>query len=203
MVIKDGAGILSITSFNYYDPERYKKKVSDYFIELNKKQIKNLIVDLRGNMGGQPFMAAEIFSYFISEPYPYFKEPLTDPNYSELLKPVNSSANHFTGSMYFLADGNSLSSTGHLLSLIKYHKLGKIVGTIPGGSFSCNDNSRLYKLPNSELQITVAQSTYTAAVEGFKTGDQVIPDFQVEPDISGIIDGKDTTMDYVLKLIQH
>jgi C-terminal processing protease CtpA/Prc len=200
--VTDHTGILTVKSFMYPDLGKYKGKLAAYFDEINDKEVKYLIVDLRGNAGGHPVLAADLFSYFIHESAAYLKEPSNDQHYSELTNPVKPRDNGYNGRAYFLSDGDCQSSTGHLLTLIKYHKLGGIVGDIPGGSFSCSDDSKLWELPNSKIQFTVAQTTFTAAVEGWEKGDQVIPDFLVKPTVADIIAHNDTTMEYVQNLIR-
>ena len=105
--------------------------------------------------------------------------------------------------MFFLSDGSCLSSTGHFLALVKYHKLGEIVGDIPGGSYTCSDEAQLWKMPNSGIQFTIARTVFTAAVQGYRTGDQVIPDHTVKPTLSDLLGNKDTVMEAVRRLIHE
>jgi len=199
--IDNDAAVLSVSSFYCPEMDKYIKKLADLFKEIKDQKIKNLIIDLRGNMGGHPELSSELFSYLISKPAAYFKEPRNFKPYAALLKPLKPKENRFRGSTYFLADGGCRSSTGHFLALVKYHKLGKIIGAVPGASFTCNDESRLINLPNSKLQFSAAQTTFTAAVNGWKRGDQIIPDILVKPEIEDIISGKDTVMEFVKDLI--
>jgi len=201
LLINNDSADMTVRSFNYSEMKKYMKKLTVWFKEIKDKKIKNLIVDLRGNMGGHPELSSKLFSYFISKPAAYFKEPPNFQPYTDLFKPLKPNENRFHGSTYFLADGGCRSSTGHFLALVKYHKLGKIIGDIPGASFTCNDESRLTVLPNSQLQFSTAQTTFTAAVDGWKRDEQIMPDFLVKPEIEDIIIGKDTVMEFVQNMI--
>jgi hypothetical protein len=195
-------GILTIRSFFYPDQEKYKKTIHEYFNQLTDKNINALIVDLRNNRGGYPELAAYVLSYFITEPIVYLSQPENDPQWPIFLKPINPQENVSKFQSYFLSDGNSLSSSGHLLSLIKYHHLGVIVGDIPGGSFSCNDETKLWTLPNSQIQVAVAQTTISSAVKGMIDGEDIIPDYLVNPTLNAMLQNRDEIMDFVLSLIQ-
>ncbi|MCI0515926.1 S41 family peptidase, partial [candidate division KSB1 bacterium] len=198
LTIKNKVGILTIQSFNYPDPELYKKKLIDCFKQIEQDKIRYLAVDLRGNTGGYPELAADLLTYFISAPVPYLKEPEAE-RYAALLSPQQPKAARFNGNAYFLCDGNSLSSSGHFLALVKYHHLGTIVGEIPGGTFYCNDESKLFDLPNSGLQAAVAQTTLMVYLEGYQMGDEIVPDFVVKSSIADILKNHDPVMAFVME----
>ena len=199
--IDNDIGILTIKSFNYYDLEEYKRKMADVFESLRNKNVNHLIIDLRGNTGGHPSLSADLLRYFIKEPCRYFIEPADLDRYGELLRKIQPDSNGFGGKSYFISDGNSLSSTGHFLALVRYLNLGKIVGKIPGGSFYCNDETKLWELPNSQVKIAVAQTTFIVDVKGFELGDEIIPDLIVEPVLSDFLNEKDVYMKAVKSLI--
>ncbi len=193
------AGILKIRSFAFYDIELFKAKIRDYFQEISQKKLAILIVDLRGNTGGHPALAADLITYFISKPIHYLKEP-DNERYAELLALQTPKDEKFQGRAFFLCDGNSLSSTAHLLALVKYHQLGSIVGDIPGGSFYCSDESKLFDLPNSGLQVAVAQTAFVVAADGYKKGDEIIPDFIVKLSLIDMLSNRDKIMEFVMGL---
>ena len=201
--IRDGVGVLAVRSFLYFDLNKYREVLDSLFAELRSRRVETLVVDLRGNAGGHPALAAHLFSFFIRQATPYLKEPRNDPQYTELLNPVEPAKDGFRERVFFLSDGSCLSSTGHFLALVKYHKLGEIVGDIPGGSYTCSDEAQLWKMPNSGIQFTIARTVFTAAVQGYRTGDQVIPDHTVKPTLSDLLGNKDTVMEAVRRLIHE
>jgi C-terminal processing protease CtpA/Prc len=95
------------------------------FREIKEKGIKNLILDLRGNDGGDPFCSVILYSYLMKEPAPYFAESYG--KYADLAKPVAPAENRFTGNLYTLLDGRCGSTNGHFCALLKYHRVGKFV----------------------------------------------------------------------------
>ncbi len=161
----------------------------------------NLILDLRGNDGGDPFCAAPLFSYLEHEPVPYFVESYG--KYSQLAEPIPLAENRFTGNLFTLIDGRCNSTNGHFCSLLKYHKIGKFVGTEGGATYKCNagKNTQIH-LKNTRIMLFFGRSTYAAAVEGMDKTQGILPDYTVVQTYRDFLDGKDTVLEYTFELIE-
>lgn len=68
-------------SYGYFRFTEFKKEeeghnIEDEFesliTELNSKQVKNLVLDLRYNSGGDPYLAGRMATHFTTEPFPLF-----------------------------------------------------------------------------------------------------------------------------------
>jgi hypothetical protein len=192
--------VLKIPSFIFYDRVEYFTKFADSsFNEIKKKKIKNLILDLRGNDGGDPFCAVPLFSYLEKAPVRYFAKEYG--RYSDFAKPVPLSENHFTGNLYTLIDKHCGSTNGHFCALLKYHKIGKLVGSEGGSTYKCNARTAEFILENTHLIVNAARETYCAAVEGMDKTRGVEPDYYVEQTYNDFLNGADTVMDFTLNLI--
>jgi len=197
-----GTAVLTIRHFNYYRDEelkRFKAFIDGAFTRMRSADVKNLILDLRGNNGGSPWAGAHLLSYLEAEPVPYFAKEYGD--YEALAKPVPRADPAFDGRLFTLIDGGCFSSTGHFCGLLKHHKIGVLVGTETGGTFECNDASHLVNLWNTRLKLYVARMTFRAAVQGMSKATGVEPDYPVEPRVEDVINGRDTIKEYVLALI--
>lgn len=192
---------MQIKSFMHPNTEEYSAFLAESFKKIKEMRIGNLIIDLRSNYGGPPFNSAELLSYIAKEPIIYFSKEHEQTFLDELTKPLEVNKNRFEGKVYCLVDGGCFSSTGHFLSLVKYHKLATIVGEAPGGSFYCNDNSKYMSLPNTKLDVSLAQTTFTTAVNGMEKGEQILPDYLVLPHLQDLLKGEDTQLKYVLGLM--
>jgi hypothetical protein len=203
-ILKDrSTAVLTIGHFNYYQEEdlkRFKSFVDDAFAQLREDGVKHLILDLRGNNGGSPFATAHLLSYLETQPVPYFAREYGG-GYEVLAKPVPRADLAFDGRLLTLIDGGCFSSTGHFCGLLKYHKIGALVGTETGGTFECNDASHLVNLWNTRLKLYVARMTFTAAVQGLTETTGIKPDYPVQPRIEDIISGRDTIKEYALAFI--
>ncbi len=161
------AGILTISSFGIADMPRYMALLDSVFGSLQAPGTNQLVIDLRGNSGGHPIFAAQLLSYLAEKPFVYFDSLNRVDEFAPLYLPMQPNPLHFKGQVYVLCDGGCLSTTGHLLSLLKYHGLATIVGEEPGSSYRCNDMSRQFTLPNTGIQLNVPTAIFQTAVYDF------------------------------------
>jgi hypothetical protein len=195
--------IITVKTFGYYDRVEYFKQFMDSsFQEIKQKKISNLILDLRGNDGGDPFCAVILFSYLEPEPLPYFAEPYG--KYSELAKPIPRAENHFTANLFTLLDGHCASTNGHFSSLLKYHQIGKFVGTASGATYKCNagKNTEVH-LKNAGIILNFGRNTYAAAVQGMDKTKPIMPDYPVTQTYRDFLDDRDVFLETALELINN
>ena len=194
--------IMTVKTFNYYDRVGYFRDfMDDSFRRIKDKGIENLVLDLRGNDGGDPFCAVILYSYLQKEPAPYFAEPYG--RYADLAKPVPLPENHFTGSLYTLLDGRCGSTNGHFCALLEYHRIGRFVGTPSGSTYKCNAGKNTeVTLDKTSIILTLGRSTYAAAVKGLDKAKPIMPDYPVKETYRDYIKGNDSYMETALKLIR-
>jgi hypothetical protein len=192
---------LTIESFNYYNEKNkiFFDFVDKAFSRIKQENIKNVIIDLRGNGGGDPFCASYLWSYIEREPFPYFSEPYG--KYAELSKPIKQADNHFAGELFFLTDGSNFSTTGHFCSLVKYHDRGTFIGTETGSTYTCNAAVRVFPLKNTGIGLKIATGSFAAAVSELPKDRGIIPHHIIQTNIEDLKNKKDTVLDYALKLI--
>jgi hypothetical protein len=195
--------VLTIKSFSYYqEKEKFYSFIDSVFEQINKSNIQTLILDLRGNTGGDPFCTSHLLSYLESKPIPYFAKAYPY-GYEHFAEPIPlATKNTFNGNLFVLINGWSFSSTGHFCSLLKYHKRATFIGEETGGTYECNDAHTLFNTKETRLNLNVAKMTFTAAVKGLSREHGIMPDYYVEPKIEDIIDGKDTVKEFTYGLIK-
>jgi len=193
--------IINIKEFIYFPVSEYMEFIKSSFESINHDNINNLILDFRANDGGDPANAAEILSYITNTKPIYFQQWV--PGYPKLKRPLQPKFPQFKGDIYVLTDGESFSTTGHLISLIKYHKLGIIVGEETGGSYYCYGCQSDIKLPNSKFIFSYGSCTYQTKVSGFSNSTGIIPDIKIKPTIEDIISGYDPVLNFVLELLNN
>lgn len=202
IISETNTGILKINDFVYYkEHHKFFEFIDNAFKEFADAEVTSLILDLRDNDGGDPFCAAHLFSYLASAPVPYFSQPYG--KYAKLAEPLPLAKNRFSGKLYILINGMCFSTTGHLTSLLKYHKIGTFIGTETGGTYTCNDATKENVLKNTKIQLWIARRSFATAVEGLPKDRGIVPDIRIEPKIEDLILGKDTVLDYVLDLIRN
>ncbi len=67
--ISEGTGILKIYSFSVPDLDDYERFLWKTFKSIQKDSIHSLIIDVRGNYGGWPRVASELFHYITDKPF--------------------------------------------------------------------------------------------------------------------------------------
>ena len=193
--------LMTIETFIYYDRVDYFRSFMDSTFHLIKeKNIDNLILDLRGNDGGDPFCAVILLSYLEKEPVPYFAEPYG--RYADLALPTPLAEDHFTGNLYTLVDGRCGSTNGHFCALLKYNNIGKFIGTPSGATYKCNAGRNTeFRLDNSQMIITIGRSTFSAAVSGMDKRSPIMPDIMVNETYRDFLANKDSFLDTTIQYI--
>ena len=193
--------ILVIRDFISFKGSKFTEFLRNTFLSISKNQDEFLVLDVRGNDGGDPEHAAELYRYLISSPTVYFESYVY--GYNELKSPIEPKGNRFSGQLIVLMNGGSYSTTGHLLSLLKFHKTGILIGEKSGGSFRCNGCYQNLILPYSKLDLLYPRCSYQTAVNGKGMESGVVPDVPHKPQIESIVKGNDLIMETALKIISE
>lgn len=192
--------LLTINTFGYYDRvDMFHNFIDSVFRVIDQYGMENLVLDLRGNSGGDPFCASYLRAYLQPEPLPYFEEHYG--RYDTLANPVPRPVHHFRGKLFTLIDGNGFSITGHFCGLLKYHGVGKFVGTELGSTCTCTGNATYPPLHHTGIMVETARvMRYTAAVRNMDPMRGIIPDYPVELSQQDIISKWDAVLEYALGL---
>jgi len=192
--------LLTINTFAYYSQvDMFKSFVDSVFQVIDQKGIDRLILDLRGNGGGDPFCSSYLWGYLQHEPEPYFEDHYG--RYDTLANAIPQPENHFQGELFTLIDGLGFSTTGHFCGLLKYHRVGKFVGSETGATYTCTGNATYPALDETGIMVGTARvMRYTAAVRDMDPLHGVLPDYPVEPTREDLIKGRDTVLEYALSL---
>jgi len=194
-------GVLEVASFGIRDMDAYFTLLDTTFQWLGKKSIPNLVLDLRDNSGGHPIFAAQLLSYLTDHEFTYFQRNSDVPDFEPLYNSMQPNQHHYNGNLFVLVNGKCLSTTGHLISLLKYHTGAKFIGEEPGSSFLCNDFSTQIKLPNTGIEVNIPRTTFITAISG---EDALVPfpvDYEVDISVKDVLNKKDSYLLYMQVLL--
>lgn len=192
--------VLTVKDFGYYeDPDEFRKPVGEFFARLGREGVGALILDLRGNDGGDPYCSSFVASHVVDEPVRYFARGT--PFYDDLVRPIPVPEHVFTGMLVVLTDGWCFSSTGHLLSLLRCHDRGLMVGEEAGGSFACNDASKMHVMDHTGLRLNLPRRTFATSATCLPLGRGIPPDVEVRPTIDDLIVSRDAVLERAISLV--
>lgn len=196
----EGSAVLTVPSFIITLNPGYRSFFENVFSQMNDRGVDHLIIDVRGNGGGDPVVAATLLSYLLDEPFVYFK---SGSGYENMYFETSPNPIHFDGTVYILIDGGSISTTGHFCELIRHFDAGIFVGETGGGTYRCHDGHVCADLYHTGIRLQVSRVTYEAAVPDHDVSEGFVPDYRIVPSIDDILDGIDPQMDYTIQLISH
>ncbi len=193
--------VLTVRFFEYHDDMgRFVDLIDRFFEEARSRGTKSLILDLRGNDGGDPHSSAYLLTYLIGKPFRYFAAR-SAWSYDELKDIQHPPDNPFMGDLYVLVDGGSYSTTGHFCSLLRYHEVGVFIGEETGGSFICHGGYKEESLGHTGTSLLLPHTVYKTDVQDLPLGQGLLPDHFVRPSIQDLLEDRDPVFDRAVALI--
>ena len=121
-VKKDNIGYIEVTSFDNVTTNQFKEAL----IELQKKKVKGLVIDLRNNPGGNLDVVVDMLDMFLSKGQLIVYTEYKKVNRTETYRAQNEAIVDLP--LAVLVNENSASASEIFAGAIKDYKIGKIVG---------------------------------------------------------------------------
>ncbi|WP_282163218.1 S41 family peptidase [Ulvibacterium marinum] len=207
----------------------FEKTYDSLFTLISKKNINNLIIDLRNNGGGTDRLTSLLYSYLSEKPfkwnrrmrvknlnyhgyttdysynvYQYAQDEVGDiwvTNGEELFMPHKVSSPSFRGRVVVLVNGLTFSAGSILASYIKSAGRGKIVGEESGGYSNGVTGGRTvsFKLKHTGIYFSIPPLQTFFELESQDDNRGVFPDHPISPTISDIVSGRDLVLDFAIR----
>jgi C-terminal processing protease CtpA/Prc len=193
------------------------------FTVISGKQIKYLIIDnLQG--GGMSDLADSLMTYFTEKPYRLVEKKMTKissltEDFIEAKKsegyvkdnffiqdfPVHRStrSNRFSGSTYILVGPLSYSAGTCFPAAAKCYGTATIIGEETGQPLVSNGDLTKFTLKNSKLTCFTSLSRIYMPCNNNDDTKGLLPDYYVTPSLDDLLNDKDYTLDYALKMIRE
>ncbi|OEK01358.1 hypothetical protein BFP97_07440 [Roseivirga sp. 4D4] len=214
------------TFVNYYMRQEdldYETFLESSFQDLKEREVKDLVLDLRGNGGGDDNYGALLVSYFAKKNFRYFDRIEVTDDYEGYgnvakrngmnlmtshkgLSTWEPQENRFEGNVYVLTDGWSFSTCADVATVLHHNQWATFIGEETGGGYDGNTsgNSRTLSLSNSGIRVNLPMWKYTTANLGHDyPGRGVIPDYPVVQTLNEFLSGKDAVLNKAIDLIEH
>ncbi|TVT42564.1 hypothetical protein FNT36_00225 [Hymenobacter setariae] len=139
-----GTAIFRIREFSYDELEDYKRFHQQLFADLSKRRIKQLVIDLRGNAGGNQEISVDILKYLMKSEFILNKSALTPVLYPFFAQPDSLKPDYFNPArVRRLLDGTISFINSDLGPQQPYrgrYFRGQVVVLVDGGTFSAASN---------------------------------------------------------------
>ena len=175
-----GVGIFILRQCIY--DKTYKTALKDFFTSVRDEGVHSVIVDLRGNPGGNSLVANEFLRYLPVENYEVGSStvrfgPVIWKNQPGRQK--NQQAEYvFSGDVYVLTSTDSFSAAMDFATLLSDNGLCTVVGEIPGNMPSSYGDVLYFQTPNALLAFTVSYKYFMRPDES-KSNLPLLPDVQI------------------------
>lgn len=196
--------------------QKFKNSIRSHFLTIAKNPIEHLIIDIRGNQGGEVTNGIFLLKYLLAEPFQAVQgfTKVDKKNFESPAKRNKTTRgvvdgfhtpfkDNYTGNIYLLVNGGSFSCSGIFSQVLKKTKRAVIIGTETGGSAYTvvGAPNKEITLPNTQIQITIPLHQFILQEYKEKNKSGVMPDFNIEPVISDILCNQDTQYNLALKMI--
>jgi Peptidase family S41 len=188
--------------------QNFKKEINTFIKELALSNSKNLIIDLRGNQGGDGTNGIYLLKYLLNHSFNYFYSVKTLNRNNKLkdtakllTKKQTPNKYVFEGNIFVLTNGGSFSNSGIFASLINIYNRGKIIGEETGGNavILCGGEG-YYKLPNTKINLLRATHQMVVTDKIKNTGEGVKPDIEISPGLQDILNNEDIVLMKTIEL---
>ncbi len=177
---KNKSAVFTIYSC-FYD-SRYTRTLEEFFNEVRKQETETVVLDLRGNIGGDSRVIGEFLRYL---PIDYYSTgasrvrfgPYIVENQEELVANERKIPS-FEGKVYVLTDAFTFSSATDFATTIQDNLLGKVVGEVPGNMPTSYGDVVVFQAPHSKVLIQVSYK-YFIRPDQTKVDLPLIPDIEV------------------------
>jgi len=198
-------GIIKIKNFNYFSRGKenidfFKAEIDTYIKTIKENQIEKVVLDLRGNRGGNPACTNHLLSYFTAKEIDFYQN--NELNFSRN-RPlvVTPNTNHISNkNIFILTDGRCASATGQMLAVVKHNQLATIVGEESGGTYSTHPGRGVAPLKNTKLALQIGVEREAVNVPKLPLDKGIIPDVTIKMTLEQVINANDVLLNYVYNL---
>ncbi|MEO8067653.1 MAG: S41 family peptidase [Flavobacteriales bacterium] len=165
----------------------------DAFARINERKAQHLVLDLRGNQGGDPALAKFLLAHLLDTTFTLVEQGPASGR-------VPPAAQPFAGKVYTLMDGGCFSATGMVLAQLQLHHRGPLIGEEAGGNRTVlSGSARTTMLTHSRIACTISRKTWQL-VQRTDDGHGVRPTDRIAPSPADRIAGRDEVLNTALRM---
>ncbi|AEX84932.1 periplasmic protease [Marinitoga piezophila KA3] len=215
--ISKNIGILKIKKCIY--DEHYKEILFKFFKDVSLNNIKNIVVDLRYNLGGNSLVTDEFLKYIDIEKYKTygaeirFSKPVEKQRkiygtgYKKYLpsiqlnEKIEDKSLLFKGKIYVLISGKTYSSGNWFAAVLGDNNIAMLVGEPTGNKPSHYGDILYFQTPEVGIPFTVSFKRFIRPDTSKNDEDALYPDITVFTTINDIINKRNPQLEKVIEII--
>lgn len=200
--------------------KEYKEFLNRLFQDIKDNNIENLILDLRGNVGGNVAVINRFLRYIDIQYYSTFNKITvrlsrqasdqrgylgrTGIYHLPLSKIRNNPVKDllFDGNIFVLIDNRTFSAATSFATILVDNGLATTIGEPTGGMPTCYGDALHFQLPNSRLLYAISHRKFERVDEGKRFARSLYPDHEVRYFIEDIFYDRDLHWEKVMYLIK-
>mgnify|MGYP001270396931 CR=1 FL=1 len=185
-----------------------KNTLKNNFNTLKEQSINKLIIDIRGNLGGNSALAKNIFDYFTDTPYTlavgvdYFSKGkrIHSDTRSQIHNP-QTIRDKFQGQVVLISDVLTYSSAHMMQVGFKYHNLGITVGNESSESLYITGEIKQTVLKNSKIELIAPTVNFELLGYSADKKEYYRPDYEIYPSLEDRLNGNDLLLSKALEIL--
>ncbi|MCA1035042.1 hypothetical protein LCL90_10435 [Bacillus infantis] len=196
----------------------YQSAVDSFFQETVEKGIDNIVIDLRGNGGGDTDVTNSFLKHFpaaniqsIGYITKYSSEAAKKYSYRRTKGMQNIPSSKvenlqvppiFTGKIYIASDSGTFSSAAQFAVILQDNNLAEVIGESPGGNPEGFGDYIILSLPYSKFDLGVSHKEYFRPNPEKSHIPYIEPDILIEKTRKDIISGRDGQLERILDYVE-
>jgi hypothetical protein len=197
-------GRVSVLKVSSFDPDvlrskynqDYRRAIDSVYVWLEGKQVKQLVLDLRDNQGGDFPPARYLLAHLMSTPTQF----LYGGSQARMIRPA---LHRFAGRLVVLINGGSFSSTAMVAAILEREKRAVFVGEETGGNkYVISGDPEEVLLPHTQISCLISTVIYRIT-QGVNDGHGVMPDYQVVPLVGDRLTHRDRALETAVEIISR
>lgn len=203
---------LKLPSFDYRRIEEFKLKSKRFykqiFKELQEKEVKHLIIDLRGNTGGRNEFADDMVPFIMKDNLedPYLKETIKWDGKTKTYRLPKSSRLAFKGSIYTLVNEKTFSAGSSLARFLKEYGNAITIGSESGSRYEgfAAGSKEIVNMPNSKIMVAIPRYLikYPDSKKQQSRNRGLLPDYEIKEQFKMKSNNEDLALKKAISLIQ-